>query len=141
MKKPQYVLVDAQILPEVYTKVLYAKQLLATGKAKNSTDTCRMAGISRSAYYKYKDSIFLYEENNRPVATIFLKLFDQPGVLSSVLTALSQRSANILTVNQNIPAQKVASVTISVRMEREGDLDGLIDSLTVLNGVLDAKLV
>ena len=51
---------DAGILPEVYRKVLTAKKYLATGKAASVKEAAQLAGISRSAYYKYKDAIFEY---------------------------------------------------------------------------------
>ena len=52
-------------------------------------------------------------DNN--VITLFFSLEDLPGVLSSVINKLYECGANILTVNQNIPSDGVASVTISLR--------------------------
>lgn len=61
-EKPQYLIVNADVLPDVFTKVIEAKQLLSKAQAKNSSDACRIVGISRSAYYKYKDNVQVYEE-------------------------------------------------------------------------------
>ena len=47
---PQYVLVDINVLPEVFEKVLHAKLLLAKGIAKSSADACRLADVSRGAF-------------------------------------------------------------------------------------------
>lgn len=78
-----------------------------------------MAGISRSAFYKYKDAVFPYDaERSGSILTLHLILRDRPGVLSSVLSSFAAAGVNILTVNQNIPAGGVASVSISARTDR-----------------------
>ena len=85
----KFLLVDAQVLPDVFLKVVQAKMLLAQGKAKSSSQAAQMAGISRSAFYKYKDAIYLYDERmNENLVTFYLTLEDRPGVLSSLLLSL-----------------------------------------------------
>lgn len=144
MKEQQLVLVDKRVLPEVFDKVLAAKSYLSKNLAKNSTEACRMADLSRSAFYKYKDSVFFYEDQDKSrVVTYSLWLSDDPGVLSRVLMTLSGFGLNILTVNQNIPVDRVALVTVSFRMN-EGDFDGevrknLYRELLSISGVVKAK--
>ena len=144
MKEQQLVLVDKRVLPEVFDKVLTAKSYLSKNLAKNSTEACKMADLSRSAFYKYKDSVFFYEDQDKSrVITYSLWLSDDPGVLSCVLTALSGFGLNILTVNQNIPVDRVALVTISFRMS-EGAFDdevraNLHRKLLSISGVVKAK--
>lgn len=112
-------LVDASVLPDVFEKVLVAKELLASGEAASATDAARIAGISRSAFYKYKNTVFAYDANGGGhILTIHFILSDRPGVLSSVLTAFASAGANVLTVNQNIPADGSASVSVSARTDR-----------------------
>ena len=48
----RFLLVDVSVLPEVFLKVLKAKELLAAGNAKNVSAATKMAGLSRSAFYK-----------------------------------------------------------------------------------------
>lgn len=143
MTKNVKLLVDAHVLPEVFTKVVRAKMFLAQGKAKSSSQAAQMAGISRSAFYKYKDSVYLYDERmNENIVTLYLTLEDQPGVLSSLLGDLYQAGCNIITVNQNIPVDGVAIVTVSVRtnnsslsrseiLERLGNLDGIVEAKAI----------
>lgn len=108
------ILVNAELLPEVLLKVLEAKRLLSQGKAKNSSEAARLAGISRSAFYKYKDGVTVYnDEQQKKIVTYYLTLMDRPGVLSNVLAELSRFGANVLTLNQNIPLDGAAPVTIS----------------------------
>ena len=65
----RFLLVDVSVLPEVFLKVLKAKELLAAGNAKNVSAATKMAGLSRSAFYKYKDCIF-DAENSKEVLTV-----------------------------------------------------------------------
>ena len=131
------------MLPEVFLKVVEAKMLLAQGKAKSSSQAAKLAGISRSAFYKYKDSVYLYDERmSESLVTFSLTLEDRPGVLSSTLTELYKAGANIITVNQNIPVDGVAIVSISARignascsrleiLEMLGNLDGIVEAKTI----------
>lgn len=139
----KYLRVDSQILPEVYLKVILAKKLLAQGKAKSASDAAKAAGISRSAFYKYKD--FVHEYNTRlsdSIMTVSVSLMDEPGMLASVLSAVSGSGANILTVHQNIPTDSVAPVSISMRTNQLNCTEEeMLVRLRELPGVLDAKFV
>lgn len=142
-EKQSLILIDERVVPDTYRRVLQAKQLLTKGKAKNSSEACKMAGISRSAFYKYKDSVHYYEDKTaQKIVTLYLSLADEPGVLSSVLSCLSQRGANVLTVNQNIPAQGVAAVTVSVRInQRLTRVDELLRDLSALDGAIEVRRI
>ena len=114
----QLVLVNINILPAVFGKVLEAKMLLQTGVASTATEAARMTGISRTAFYKYKDAIYPYDARHAgEVVTIHMVLHDRPGVLAGVLTAFARAQANILTVNQNIPDGETAAVSVSARID------------------------
>lgn len=138
-----YLLVDGSVLPDVFHKVVAAKKLLAQGKAKSSSHAAQMAGISRSAFYKYKDSVFSYDERmNQGIITLYVTLEDRPGILSAVLGALYKANANIITVNQNIPVDGVALVSVSVRSSDSGlSQTQLIQMLQSLDGIVQAKAV
>ena len=118
--------------------------MLAKGLAKSSADACRLADVSRGAFYKYKDSVFLQDTDlqNQP-HTLYLRLTDEPGVLSSVLSALYESQANILTVNQNIPVDMVAAVTVSFRIGsgKHGSLSSLLAKISAIDGVLETKII
>ena len=144
MDAQQLVLVDKRVLPEVFSKVLQAKSYLAKEEARNSTDACKLAGLSRSAFYKYKDSVFFYEDRDeRRLMTYSLYLSDDPGVLLSVLKQLSNFRVNILTVSQNIPVDRVAVVTISFRIDDEVELDevAMDRAICAIKGVIRAKRI
>ena len=134
-------IVDAELVPEVLLKVLEAKRMLSQGRARNASEAARMAGISRSAFYKYKDGVAVYSgDRENKIVTYYLTLMDNPGVLSNVLSALSKHGANVLTINQNIPIDGAAPVTISFST---GNLrtDGhtLREAIRSIDGVINCR--
>ena len=114
MSKPKLYIVEAAMLPEVFLKVCDAKEYLQTGAALTVAEAAAMAGISRSAFYKYKDAIRPFRDIRRdqPI-TMSILMRDRPGALSSVLSIFAALRANILTINQSIPANGVGVVTIA----------------------------
>ncbi len=141
--RSQLIVIDSNILPDVFTKVLDVKKLMAQCGEKSFASACKRIGISRSAYYKYKDSVFSYEELfNRRIVNMYLLLSDSPGVLSSVLVFLHDLDANILTVNQSIPVDGAAAVNISLRLTEQSEAQlNTLNSITELDGVLEVKLL
>jgi len=137
------VVVNSEVLPDIVLKVLAAKRMKARGEVANSSQACRAVGISRSAYYKYKDSVFNYEErlaNN--IVSVYCILRDEKGVLSSIISKLYELNTNILTINQNIPIDSVATVTFSVRFERDAlNTAELTKELAKVSGVVDVKII
>ena len=91
--------------------------MLAVGQVRSLSEAAKAAGISRSALYKYKDCVFVHNEAlDDKVITLSARLEDRPGVLSGLLNSLSEQQGNILTVNQNIPVDGVAAVSVSARL-------------------------
>jgi chorismate mutase len=110
-----YLLVDTTVLPEVFSKVIEVKKLLSLGRIKTVNDAVKEVGISRSAYYKYKDFVFpFYETSRGRVITLFFVVEDFSGILSSIINIIAQAKANIITINQNVPINGLADVTISI---------------------------
>ncbi len=142
-KLPKFLIVEADILPEVFLKVVIAKQLLAQGKAKNSSEAAKLAGVSRSAYYKYRDSVYTFDRDTREqTISLSIILTDEPGVLSGVLTSLYETGANIVTVNQNIPSDGVAVASISAKVEQESfDEEEFLAFMKKVHGVVDIKSI
>ena len=134
---PKYLVVDSAVAPDVFVRVVHAKQLIAQGKAANSSQAARMAGISRSAFYKYKDYVHRFDEQMRQsLITLNAALEDEPGVLSNVLTRLYQEGANIITVNQNIPVDGVALLSVALRLEKDVSPEQIISVMSSIRGVI-----
>lgn len=107
-------LIDAAILPEIFLKVVEAKELLETGETATVAEAAARMGISRSAFYKYKDYITpFYDLKRGRMITFNITLRHKMGVLSAVLSLFANTGANILTINQSIPMGGTAVVTIS----------------------------
>ena len=143
IKPTKYYLVDAEMLPEVFLKVMEAKELLQTGEADTVAEAVAMAGISRSAFYKYKDSISPFQDLKRGhILTFHVLVRDQAGSLSTVLGIFAQCGANILTINQTIPTNGCAGVTISAETsEMSEDLDAMIARVGAADGVLKFEIL
>lgn len=139
----QLIVVESEVLPEVILKVLEVKKLLANKEEKSSASACKRIGVSRSAYYKYRNSVFSYNEKlTAQIITLYMLLKDEPGVLSSVLVSLHNLKANILTVNQSIPIDGVATVTISLRLNNSLEEAVAIKSIIgELRGVVEIQLL
>lgn len=113
--KSTYILVESTVLPEIYSKVLEVKRILEKGDAKTINEAVKMIGISRSAFYKYKDHVLpFYETSRGKVITLFFVVENLPGILSDILNKIARAKANIITINQNIPINGLANITISV---------------------------
>lgn len=141
--KMKYLLVDVTVLPTVFAKVIQAKKMIAQGKATSSSQAARMVGISRSAFYKYKDSVHIYEDKvSERITTLSMTLVDEPGVLSTLLSELYKMGANIITVNQNIPVDGVAPVSISAKIGAlDLDDEQLVKNIKAIDGVVSARTI
>ena len=111
---PKYYIVEASALPEVFLKVAEAKRLLSTGEVSTVNDATRLTGISRSAFYKYRDAVMPFRNMmSGRVITFQLLVQDEPGALSNLLTIFADNKANIMTINSIVPTNGCAVVTIS----------------------------
>lgn len=140
---PKYYIVEAKALPEVFLKVAEAKWLLETGEATTVNEAAKATGISRSAFYKYRDAIAPFQNLMAGrILTFQFILRDVTGLLSSILTIFAQFGANILTINQSIPTNGCASVTISAETTNMTDgVEEMVRALGAISGVLKAEIL
>ena len=140
---PKYYIIESSALPEVFLKVAEAKRLLDTGEAATVNDATRQSGISRSAFYKYRDSILPFQNLMAGrIITFQLTLHDETGNLSSVLAIFAENGANILTINQTIPTNGCAGVTISADTNHlQTSLEELLRYLNAMQGVVRAEIL
>ena len=141
--KPKYYLVEASVLPEIFAKVIEAKELLETGQVRTVADAVARVDIRRSAFYKYKDFVSPFQDMSRGhLVTFNLELLDRQGVLSSVLAIFAENGANILTINQSIPTNGCAAVTISAETsDMRESLEELIASAAETAGVVKFEIL
>ena len=143
MEKKKYYLVSAEALPEVFIKVAEAKRMLQVGEADTVGEAARLVGISRSAFYKYKDAAQPFQNMRAGhIITFYALLKDIPGVLSNYLSIFAGSGANILTINQTIPTNGCAGVTISAETSEMVDgLEELMSRAAAAQGVLKFEIL
>ena len=142
-KAPNYYIVDAEALPEIFRKVVDARRMLDTGEAETVNQAVQLAGISRSAFYKYKDAVQPFNDmKSEHIITFYTLLKDVSGTLSSVLGVFAASGANILTINQSIPTNGCAAVTISAETSAmEKSLEQLITDISALDNVIKFEIL
>ena len=143
MEKKKYFIVSADALPEVFVKVAEAKRMLQVGEASTVGQAAAMVGISRSAFYKYKDAVQPFQNMRAGhIITFYALLKDIPGVLSNYLSIFANSGANILTINQTIPTNGCAGVTVSAETsDMTEPMDEMISHLAAAEGVLRFEIM
>ena len=142
-KTPRYYIVEANALPDIFRKVAEAKRLLETGETDKVNVATRAVGISRSAFYKYRDTISPFQNLMAGrIITFQMMLKDKAGVLSAILSIFANNGANILTINQSIPSGGRAMVTISAETGNLScSLEELVHLIGGTQGVVKAEMV
>ena len=142
-QETKYYIVEASALPEVFLKVAEAKRLLQTGLAATVNDATKMTGISRSAFYKYRDAIFPFRQlMGGRVVTFQLLLQDEVGALFKLLPVFVDHKANIQTINSIVPTNGCAVVTISAEtLDLTVPVEDLLQLLRRTPGVVKAEIL
>lgn len=143
MMNSQLLVIDKKVLPEVFEKVITAKRLLKDGKIKEVTEATKQAGISRSVYYKYKDYVFEFSETSEGRKIIFnMVVTHKQGVLSKVLNLVSEYNGNILTIDQGIPINNSAHVSITMDISSVSkDIQDILDEISKVDGVEKVEFI
>lgn len=133
----QFYLVDFQVLPSALKSTIRAKELLKNGTAETINEAVQKTGISRSAYYKYKDHVApAFEDSMHGTATLFLVLQNDPALGNKIFRRLSREKAEILTMNKGIPIKKLTTMSISIRTsDMQLTLAELTEALQAIKGV------
>ena len=141
--KPKYYIVEASALPEVFLKVAEAKRLLSTGEASTVNEATQMTDISRSAFYKYRDSVLPFQNMmTGRIITLQLLLHDEPGLLATMLDIFPECNANILTINSIVPTNGTAVLTISAEtMDLTVPLEEMLRRIRNFKGVIKAEVL
>ena len=142
-QNPRYYLVEASALPEVFLKVAEAKRLLETGAVKTVNEAAQMTGISRSAFYKYRETVLPFQNMmTGRVITFQLLMHDEPGSLSSVLNVFAEHNANLQSINSIMPTNGSGILTISAEtINVTVSLEELLRQLRESKGVFKAEIL
>ena len=140
---PKYFIVEATALPDIFLKVAEAKRILELREADTVNEATLKVGISRSAFYKYRDAIAPFQNLMAGrIITFQIMLKDKAGILSEILTIFANCGANILTINQSIPTGGRAMVTISAETSNLNcNIEALTQQIAERTGVVKADCV
>ena len=142
-QNPRYYLVEASALPEIFLKVAEAKRLLETGAVKTVNEAAQQTGISRSAFYKYRETVLPFQSAmTGRVITFQLLMHDEPGSLNSVLSMFAEHNANIQSINSIMPTNGSGILTISAEtINISVSLEELLHQLRECRGVIKAEIL
>ncbi|MGF7430217.1 ACT domain-containing protein [Thermoanaerobacterium thermosaccharolyticum] len=142
-EESKFYIIREEILSDALKKTLMAKELIETGEAKTINDAVKKVGISRSAFYKYKDYIFPYSKFSKgKIITLSLLLDHMPGILSSILDIIAMMKGNVITINQSMPSLGVASVSISIDTQyMVKSIEALIEKIEKEHGVRKVEIL
>jgi len=139
----KYFIVEASSMPEIFRKVAEAKRLLETGEETTVNGAARAVGISRSAFYKYKDAVRPFSDMlHGRIVTFQLLLKDEPGILSATLNVFAGTGVNVLTINQNIPVNGCAVVTMTAETSAlQQSMEEVLGRVSGIAGVIRCEIL
>lgn len=142
-RNKQFYIVSKEILPDAILKTAQVKEILTRKEALTVNEAVEKVGLSRSAFYKYRDGVFpFFQASKEKIVTFSLLLEHRTGVLSDVLNAVARMKGNVLTINQGIPLQGTAVLTLSLDThEVTGDMEELHEQLLNVKGVKKVEIV
>jgi len=130
-------MIHIDVLPEVFIKVVEAKELIRTGEVESVADAVKKVGISRSTFYKYNEFVFTLTDGFLgKKATISMTLDHHSGILSRVLEIIAANRGNILTISQSTPIDRKANVIITLDIsDMATTFTSLTQELKTIEGV------
>ena len=136
MGEDKFYIVNEKSLPEIFKKVIEVKENIELGNAKDISEAIKLVGISRSTYYKYKDDVFpMGQDMQSKKVTLIILMTHKSGTLSKVLDC-------ILTINQDIPINLSANITVTIDISHmEKSISQLAKRLNSLPNVRSVKLL
>ena len=139
----KYFIVEASAMPEIFRKVAEAKRLLETGEETTVNRAAKAAGISRSAFYKYKEAVRPFNDMlHGRIVTFQTLLKDEPGRLSQMLNIFADTGINVLTINQSIPVNGCAVVTMTAETSQiRRTLEDVLGEVSASAGVIRCEIL
>ncbi|MDR4210966.1 ACT domain-containing protein, partial [Bacillus thuringiensis] len=132
------------VLPESVIKTLKVKDALKNNSNLSIYDAVKQFNLSRSAFYKYRETIFPVDEKilDQREFTLILYVNDIVGMLAQVLNAISQLQLSVLTIHQSVPIEDKATITLSLNARNSNlSIDEVIESLREINHVTKVDLI
>ncbi|RLY51132.1 ACT domain-containing protein [Staphylococcus epidermidis] len=140
----KFYLIREDVLPESVIKTLKVKDALKNNSNLSIYDAVKQFNLSRSAFYKYRETILPVDEKilDQREFTLILYVNDIVGMLAQVLNAISQLQLSVLTIHQSVPIEDKATITLSLNARNSNlSIDEVIESLREINHVTKVDLI
>ena len=140
----KFYLIREDVLPESVIKTLKVKDALKNNSNLSIYDAVKQFNLSRSAFYKYRETIFPVDEKilDQREFTLILYVNDIVGMLAQDLNAISQLQLSVLTIHQSVPIEDKATITLSLNARNSNlSIDEVIESLREINHVTKVDLI
>ncbi|MGX0286783.1 ACT domain-containing protein [Staphylococcus epidermidis] len=140
----KFYLIREDVLPESVIKTLKVKDALKNNSNLSIYDAVKQFNLSRSAFYKYRETIFPVDEKilDQREFTLILYVNDIVGMLAQVLNEISQLKLSVLTIHQSVPIEDKATITLSLNARNSNlSIDEVIESLREINHVTKVDLI
>lgn len=113
-----YYIIREDVLPEAVKKTIIMKKALEENPKLSILEASKRFDLSRSAFYKYKDTIFPIQEIQRQsILSLSIDVDDIPGILGKVLSVVNEEKCSVLTIHQTVPINSRATIIISLEID------------------------
>ena len=139
-KEKVYYIIREDVLPEAVKKTLIMKKALEENPKLSILEASKRFDLSRSAFYKYKDTIFPIQDVKRQsILSLSIDVDDIPGILGRILAVVNEAKCSVLTIHQTVPINARATIIISLEIDAEHTniekLTKQIKNLEFVNGI------
>ena len=139
-KEKVYYIIREDVLPEAVKTTLIPKKALEENPKLSILEASKRFDLSRSAFYKYKDTIFPIQDIQRQsILSLSIDVDDIPGILGKILRIVNDEKCSVLTIHQTVPINARATIIISLEIDAEHTniekLTKQIKNLEFVNGI------
>lgn len=136
----EFYLVDFQILSEAIKKTIRTKQLLKEGTVLTINEAVKRTGISRSAYYKYKDHVAPAVDEK--VYSLVITVAEDIAISSRIIRKIAKGKNQIITIHRSLPVNKFTMLNVVFEsLELKSSVIKLIDVIKNMKGVKKVDLI
>lgn len=140
-KAKQYIIVAEHVAGETLRRVVRVKGRLADNPAISINQACKEEGISRSAYYKYKDNVFAYQSQEGQQLFHFSILTAlSASCLSQISQILEPYAEQLQQANQQRVGPNLSQLNLSIWLGSVKIAKQVQEDLRQVRGLQDCKL-
>ncbi|MCG3400918.1 ACT domain-containing protein [Staphylococcus massiliensis] len=140
----KFYLIREDVLPESVIKTLQIKDALKKDNQLSIFEAVKQSNLSRSAFYKYRDTIFPVDEKTEKSRefTLILYVDDVIGMLAMVMGTVSSLKLSVLTIHQSLPIDQKATITLSLNAKgSQYSINEIISALKDIDNVSNVELI